>query len=611
MNAWVQAVIWRHEQKTLAADPAAACAEELLYVYNNLEHTNYTSIDDVVDGTTLRDRAQYILDLGAQGVWGDCDVYEYTYAGPGSTQHPAYDVQGIIIGDLTVTREYYELTVKKVDATNPSLGLAGARFLVQSSNGAYSQEVVTGADGTYTLTHLEADTYSVVELDPPEGYQIDNPGPQYVVLPTENGKTVTVTFTDTPEITGEGSIRKVDADDPTKGLAGAVIKIEGVDNDFTGTYITGAGGYLEDVPWDAMPIGSFVASEVTPPNGYTTSSDPSKVRQEFVWDGQHDVDLVFENDAKVKVQLIKLDDSDNPIEGAVFNVVKDGQVIATEATDVTGSIIVPNVTEGMYAFFEVYVPAPYAKLQQPVIAHVDQATVDGGGTVTVTAVDQVLPTLTILKRDGQTGEVVPGAVFEITGIHHGYHMDVTTGQDGAATLTGLPVDSYEVTEISVPDPYVVAAEPTQTIWLGPGDDQQLIFDNLKQPQLTIAKVDAADSTTPIPGTVFRIEGVDSDYLNTVTTGQDGTVTLRVQPGTYKVIEQSVPAPYYLPDLDADREKTVSLNAGDDKELVFEDHKAPELTIYKVDSIAGAPVEGGAFSCDLYFQRRGRRCAGFL
>ena len=303
-----------------------------------------------------------------------------------------------------------------------------------------------------------------------------------------------------------------------------------------------------------MPIGSFVASEVTPPNGYTTSSDPSKVRQEFVWDGQHDVDLVFENDAKVKVQLIKLDDSDNPIEGAVFNVVKDGQVIATEATDADGSIIVPNVTEGMYAFFEVSVPAPYAKLLQPVIAHVDQATVDGGGTVTVTAVDQVLPTLTILKRDGQTGEVVPGAVFEITGIHHGYHMDVTTGQDGAATLTGLPVDSYEVTEISVPDPYVVAAEPTQTIWLGPGDDQQLIFDNLKQPQLTIAKVDAADSTTPIPGTVFRIEGVDSDYLNTVTTGQDGTVTLRVQPGTYKVIEQSVPAPYYLPDLDADRKK---------------------------------------------------------
>ena len=594
MNAWVQAAVWRY-QENLFSDPVAACAEELLYVYNNLEHTNYTSIDDVVDGTTLRDRAQYILDLGAQGVWGDCKVYEYDYAGPGSAQHPAYDVQSIIIGDLTVTRERYQMTVKKVDATNPNLALPGARFLVQNANGTFSQEVVTGSDGTVTLTNLEASTYSVTELDPPDNYQIDNAGPQYVVLPSATGETTaTVTFTDTPIRTGEGSIRKVDADDPTKGLAGAVIKIEGVDNEFVGTYITGAGGYLEDVPWDAMPIGSFVASEVTPPNGYTTSSDPDKVRQEFYWDGKHDVDLIFENDAKVKVQLIKLDDSDDPIEGAVFNVVKDGQVVATEATDADGSIIVPNVTEGMYAFFEVSVPAPYAKLQQPVIAHVDQATVDGGGTVTVTAVDQMLPTLTILKRDGQTGEVVPGAVFEITGIHYGYHMDVTTGPDGTATLTGLPVDSYEVTEISVPDPYVVAAEPTQTIWLGPGDDRQLIFDNLKQPELTIAKVDAADSTTPIPGTVFRIEAIDGDYQHDVTTGQDGTVTLRVQPGTYKITELSVPAPYYLPDKDADREQTITLNAGDEKEVTFKDHKAPELTIYKVDSIAGAPVEGARF-----------------
>ena len=546
MNAWVQAVVWRYKQGTLN-DPAAVCAEELMYVYNNLEHTNYTSIDDVVDGTTLRDRAQYILDLGAQGVWGDCEVYEYDYAGPGSAQHPADDVQGIIIGDLTITRERYQFTIKKVDATNPNKALPGARFLVQNANGTFEKEVVTGSDGTVTLTNLDASTYSVTELAPPEDYQIDNAGPQYVVLPNSNGETVVVTFTDTPVITSEGSIRKVDADDPTKGLAGAVIKIEGVDNEFVGTYTTGAGGYLEDVPWDSMPIGSFVATEVTPPNGYTISSDPDKVRQEFYWDGKHDVDLIFEDDAKVKVQLIKLDDSDKPIEGAVFNVVKDGQIIATEATDADGSIIVPNVTEGMYAFFEVSVPAPYAKLQQPVIAHVDQATVDGGGVVTVTAVDQMLPTLTILKRDGQTGEVVPGAVFEIKGIHHGYHMDVTTGEDGTATLTGIPVDSYEVTEVSVPDPYVVAAEPTQTIWLGPGDNKQLIFDNLKQPELTIAKVDAADSTTPIPGTVFRIEAIDGDYQHDVTTGQDGTVTLRVQPGTYKITEMSVPAPYYLPD----------------------------------------------------------------
>ena len=543
---------------------------------------------------SFRDRAQYILDLGDQGVWGDCTVHEYAYTGSSTSSHQAKDVQAIMIGELNVIREKYDLTVKKVDATNPNKGLPGARFIVRSENGTYEKEVVTGSDGTYTLSGLDASTYSVVELEAPEGYEIDNAGPQYVALPNGGSNTVTVTFLDSPEITSEGSIRKVDADDPTKGLAGAVIKIEGTDNSFVGTYTTGAGGYLEDVPWDALPIGSFTATEVTPPEGYSLSPDPDKVKQEFYWDGKNDVALVFENDARVKVKLVKYDDSGDPLPGAVFNIVRDGQIIGTEATQADGSITVPNVTEGMYAFVEVSAPAPFACLTDPVIVHVDQATVDGGGTITVEAADKKLPSLSILKRDEQTKEVIPGTVFEVKGIHSGYHTDVTTGEDGRATLSHIPVDSYELTEKSVPDPYVVGDEPIQTVYLGPGEERELIFDNLKQPLLTIAKVDAADSTTPIPGTTFTIEGIDSDYRNDVTTGEDGTVSLRVAPGSYKVIEQSVPAPYYLPDKDADREQTVSLNAGDEKRLVFENHKAPELTIYKEDSVAGAPVEGARF-----------------
>ena len=159
---------------------------------------------------------------------------------------------------------------------------------------------------------------------------------------------MTVTFTDTPEITGEGSIRKVDADDPTKGLAGAVIEIIGVDNDFTGTYVTGTGGYLTDVPWKDMPIGSYTATEVTPPEGYTKSLEANKVKQSFHWDGKTDVALVFENDAKVKVRLIKKDDSDNPLPGAVFNIVKDGQIIGTEETKADGSITVTDLMDGVY-----------------------------------------------------------------------------------------------------------------------------------------------------------------------------------------------------------------------------------------------------------------------
>ena len=681
MNAWVQAIVWRYKAGLLA-DPVTACAEELLYVYNNLEHTSYTSIDDTMDGRSFRDRAQYILDLGAQGVWGDCAVYEYAYTGPGSNYHPASDVQAIMIGELNITREKYDLTVKKVDSTNPNKGLPGARFKVTSENGTYSKEIVTGSGGTYTLSALEAGIYAVTELEAPEGYEIDNAGPQYVVLPSNGNNTVTVTFADSPEITGEGSIRKVDADDPTKGLAGAVIKIEGVDNDFTGTFITGEGGYLTDVPWKDMPIGSYTAEEVTPPEGYTKSPDVNKTKQSFRWDGKSDIALVFENDAKVKVKLIKLDDSDNPLPGAVFNIIKDGQIVGTEATKADGSITVTDVTEGMYAFVEVSAPAPYATLTEPVIAHVDQATINGGGTVTVTASDKRLPNLTILKRDAQTGDVIPNTHFEIKGIHYGYHNDVTTGADGRAVLSNIPVDSYEVVEKSVPAPYVVGDEPTQTIWLEAGDNKELIFDNFKQPllkitkiekgtgnpipgtvflleaidgdyrhevtteasgsvelrvapgsyrvteksvpepycisdeptqtislnggdekevifenlkkpELTISKVDA-DSGKPVPGTVFTVKAINGDYQDDWTTGEDGKATLRVAPGTYEVTEKSVPAPYYLPDKDKDRVQTISLHPGDEKTLVFRNHKAPELTIFKEDSVAGAPIEGAKF-----------------
>ena len=595
MNAWVQAIIWRYQQGSMG-DPVVACAEELMAVFNSLDGANYTSIDQEKDGTSFRSRSKYILDLGAQGVWGDCAVYEYTFTGAGSSTHPASSVQKVILGELAVdtTTPEYILIIKKVDSTNPTKGLQGAEFHVQSENGAFSKDVTTGPDGTCTLKGLTANTYAVTETAPPPGgYMIDNPGPEYVVLPNGSSNTVTVTFTDTPPATGEGTIRKVDADDPTKGLAGAVIKITGVDNNFVGTYTTGSGGYLTDVPWDQMPVGSFTAEEMTPPEGYTKSTDQSKVKQTFVWDGRTDIALVFENDSKVKIRLIKLDDSNNPLPGAVFNILRDGQVVGTEATKADGSITVTDVTEGMYAFVEVSVPAPWAKLTEPVIAHVDQATVNGGGTITVTAADKKLPTLTLLKRDSQTKEAIPGTHFEVKGIHFGFHRDVETGPDGKAVLKNIPVDSYEVIEKSVPDPWVIGEEPTQTVYLGPGEDQQLIFDNLKQPLLTLKKIDA-DSQAPIPQTVLTVKALDGTYQDDWTTGADGTVSLRVNPGVYEVTEKSVPAPYYLPDKDADRTQTITLRPGDEQTLIFRNRKAPEVTIFKENSITGEPIEHAKF-----------------
>ena len=603
MNAWVQAIVWRYKDGSLG-DPATACAEELMYVWNSLKGASYTSIDQTCDGTTFRDRAKYILDLGKQDVWGDCDVKEYSFTGAGSAAHPASTVQSVMIGSLTVTNEQYTLVVKKVDATNPTKGLAGARFHVESTNGSFSRDIVTGADGTYTFSPLDAGTYAVTETAAPDGYEIDNAGPEYVVLPNNGSSTVTITFTDTPTVTATGKIRKVDADDPTRGLAGAVIKITGVDNNFTGTYTTGAGGALTDVPWDTMPIGSYVAEEVTPPNGYSLSKDAGKVRQEFYWDGKTDVSLVFENDAKVKIQLIKLNDANSPLPGAVFHILRDGQLIGTEVTDASGRITVPNVTEGMYAFVEVSAPAPYAKLTAPVCAHVDQATVNGGGTVTVTAKDQKLPNLTIQKLDKQTKQPIPGTVFEIKGIHYGYHQDVTTGPDGKAILTAVPVDSYEVKEASVPDPYVVGGETIQTIYLGPGDDQNLVFENLKMPQLTIYKEDSV-AGAPIEGAKFHITYTSSgesaeapatiDY-GTILTDAKGEIRLheqgkRLYPGAYTVTEVE-PAPGFQ--MKEPSSQKIILHGSESKTLTFQNTPLNAIVVEKYDSVTHEALPGCTF-----------------
>ena len=592
MNAWVQAVLWRYQQGALQ-DPVEACAEELMYVYNSLEGTHYTSIDQEQDGSSFRSRTQYIFDLGPE-VWGDCSVYLYTFTGAGTSDHPASTVQDVVIGELAVdtTEEQYTLTVKKVDATNPTKGLEGAQFHVESVNGSFQQDIVTGPDGTYTLRNLDANTYAVTETAPPPGgYRIDNAGPEYVVLPNGGSNSVTITFSDTPEITGSGTIRKVDADDPTHGLAGSVIAIEGVDNNFRWQNTTAEGGYLPDIPWETMPIGSFVAEELTPPSGYTLSPDPDKVKQEFYWDGQNEVSLIFENDSKVKIQLLKLDDSGNPLPNAVFNIFKDGQLIASDKTTAAGTITVPNVTEGLFAFVEVSAPSGKAKLQEPVLVYVDQAMADGG-TIPVTATDEDLPQLTLLKRDEQSKEPIPDTTFEIHGIHFGYHNDVTTGADGTVTLT-VPVDSYEVTESSVPEPYVISDEPTQTIWLGPGAEQELLFENLKKPYLTLSKTEVG-TDTPIPGTVFSIEGIDSDYQDEWVTGDDGTVSGYVEPGSFEIEEISVPDPYYISEFEEDRVKTVSLQPGDETTLYFENQRRPVVEILKLNEITLDPISDVPF-----------------
>lgn len=600
-NAWIQALCWRALGQGAAIPSDAegqkvAIAKELMYIANAKNGTSYSDIyTDKYGTTTFYQKGEKVLDN--TDCWPDVDVTLYHYIGgnatsPDGKKHYTNDnTQAIMVATpKPPTAEDYQIVVKKVDSSNPTKGLAGAAFsleMVGSDDPMFPMTGVTGQDGTYTFKKLKAGTYQVTETKAPDGYQIDNPGPYTVTLPTNGQKTVTVTALDTPITLASGSIRKVDKDRPTMGLAGATIRITGIDNNFTYEGQTVEGGALTDVPWDTMPVGSYVAEEIGAPEGYILPSPHEK--KEFYWDKKNEVKLVFENDSKVKVQLLKKDESNNPLPGCLFTVIKNGQTLFSAVTDAAGTITVPNVTEGTYWFVEKDAPEGYVVNSEPVTAYVSAADIQGNKTVTVEATNHRKPGLEIVKIDSVTKKPVANCTFDIRSIDGTYHETLTTDGAGRIFLENMTPGSYEVKETAVPKGYNLNPEK-QTVELTAGGTFTLTFENVPKTDFTLFKHDS--NNHPIAGVTFEISKKGGQSLGHFTTDGQGKLTVpNLEPGIYVAVETDCPDDYIL-------DKTpheFQVNAGvTNVGIDVVNLKKPEITVKKVDSIVGGGVEGAKF-----------------
>lgn len=597
-NAWIQALCWRAlgQGAAIPSDAEgqkAAIAKELMYIANAKNGTSYSDIyTDKYGTTTFYQKGEKVLDN--TDCWPDVDVTLYHYIGgnatsPDGKKHYTNDnTQAIMVATPSIpTAESYQIVVKKVDSSNPTKGLSGATFSLTMVGSTKTLTGVTGQDGTYTFKNLKAGTYQVTETEAPEGYQIDNPGPYAVTLPTNGQKTVTVTALDTPITLASGSIRKVDKDRPTMGLAGATIRITGIDNNFTYEGQTVEGGALTDVPWDTMPVGSYVAEEIGAPEGYILPSPHEK--KEFYWDKKNEVKLVFENDSKVKVQLLKKDESNNPLPGCLFTVIKNGQTLFSAVTDAAGTITVPNVTEGTYWFVEKDAPEGYVVNSEPVTAYVSAADIQGNKTVTVEATNHRKPGLEIVKIDSVTKEPVANCTFDIRSIDGTYHEALTTDGAGRIFLENMTPGSYEVKETAVPKGYNLNPEK-QTVELTAGGTFTLTFENVPKTDFTLFKHDS--NNHPIAGVTFEISKKGGQSLGHFTTDGQGKLTVpNLEPGIYVAVETDCPDDYIL-------DKTpheFQVNAGvTNVGIDVVNLKKPEITVKKVDSIVGGGVEGAKF-----------------
>lgn len=600
-NAWIQALCWRALGQGAAIPSDAegqkvAIAKELMYIANAKNGTSYSDIyTDKYGTTTFYQKGEKVLDN--TDCWPDVDVTLYHYIGGNATSpdgkkhYTNENTQAIMVATpKEPTSEEYQIVVKKVDSSNPTKSLAGAEFsleMVGSDDPKFPMTGVTGQNGTYTFRGLKAGTYQVTETKAPEDYQIDNPGPYTVTLPTNGQNTVTVTALDTPITLASGSIRKVDKDRPTMGLAGATIRITGIDNNFTYEGQTVEGGALTDVPWDTMPVGSYVAEEIGAPEGYILPSPHEK--KEFYWDKKNEVKLVFENDSKVKVQLLKKDESNNPLPGCLFTVIKNGQTLFSAVTDAAGTITVPNVTEGTYWFVEKDAPEGYVVNSEPVTAYVSAADIQGNKTVTVEATNHRKPGLEIVKIDSVTKEPVANCTFDIRSIDGTYHETLTTDGAGRIFLENMTPGSYEVKETAVPKGYNLNPEK-QTVELTAGGTFTLTFENVPKTDFTLFKHDS--NNHPIAGVTFEISKKGGQSLGHFTTDGQGKLTVpNLEPGIYVAVETDCPDDYIL-------DKTpheFQVNAGvTNVGIDVVNLKKPEITVKKVDSIVGGGVEGAKF-----------------
>ncbi|WP_130848136.1 SpaA isopeptide-forming pilin-related protein [Intestinimonas timonensis] len=298
-------------------------------------------------------------------------------------------------------------------------------------------------------------------------------------------------------------------------------------------------------------------------------------------------DLVFFNDRLPGIHLIKVDSSDlsQPIANARFRFeAVDGSFGPEEyTTSEDGTIDLSKLPVGTYVVTELECPGYVVDDAQRIIH------LDGGDQAQFVFTNSKLPSLHLYKESAD-GTPLGGVTYRLSKLEDdSRYLDRITSSTGEITWEGLKPGVYSLQEVTTVSDHIL--DPTEYhVQLFPGKDATICLQNDKRPNLTIWKHDA-DTGAPVPGTVFLVKGADGHSVAEVTTGPDGSATVsNLMPGVYEVIEKSVPSPY-LPDADP---QLVTLYPNRDRDMYFENHKRPTVTIQKESSVTHDPIQYAEF-----------------
>ncbi len=246
--------------------------------------------------------------------------------------------------------------------------------------------------------------------------------------------------------------------------------------------------------------------------------------------------------------------------------------------------------------------------------------VNPADTQYITVYNEPLCSLTLRKLDAVTGKPVPNTEFTLKDGNGTVLGRYTTGADGTVTVTGLmPNSTVVVVESKVPSNYVLDPTPrtiivrngsnsvasgggnvsggtvgggnTGTVGGGTNGGNDLTFENDPIGTFELIKVVEGNKEKRIPNVTFEIRRASDDALvETVTTGSDGRVSLKLDAGDYYAVEIEAAKGFKL---DATRHYFTMKN-GKNTTLTVENKPFSGILIHKTDSTTGKGIYGVTF-----------------